>query len=65
MEEKKEREVQCTGRPASVASAQQVSVGWPLTLAALPPAVRVVDLSADFRLRNVETYAEWHGGPHH
>jgi N-acetyl-gamma-glutamyl-phosphate reductase len=34
------------------------------TLAALPAAVRVVDLSADFRLRNVETYAEWYGGPH-
>ena len=33
-------------------------------IASLPPAVRVVDLSADFRLANVDTYAEWYGGPH-
>ena len=26
--------------------------------------VRVVDLSADFRLRNVDTYATWYGKPH-
>ena len=33
-------------------------------IAALPDSVRVVDLSADFRLRNVETYAEWYGHAH-
>lgn len=26
--------------------------------------VRVVDLSADFRLKDVDTYAEWYGKPH-
>lgn len=26
--------------------------------------IRVIDLSADFRLRNVETYAEWYGRTH-
>eukprot|EP00887_Chlorella_sp_A99_P006750 scaffold3.g6750.t1 len=30
----------------------------------LPEHVRVVDLSADFRLRNVDTYAEWYGDEH-
>ena len=29
------------------------------TLAQLPKHIKVVDLSADFRLRNVDTYAEW------
>ena len=28
-------------------------------LASLPKHIKVVDLSADFRLRNVDTYAEW------
>lgn len=30
----------------------------------LRDGVRVVDLSADFRLRNVDVYAEWYGGKH-
>ncbi|MBR9863825.1 MAG: N-acetyl-gamma-glutamyl-phosphate reductase [Rhodobacteraceae bacterium] len=30
----------------------------------LPETVKVVDLSADFRLRDPETYAKWYGGPH-
>lgn len=30
----------------------------------LPSSVKVVDLSADFRLRDVDTYAEWYGGAH-
>ncbi len=30
----------------------------------MPKSVRVVDLSADFRLRNIETYKEWYGGDH-
>ncbi|KAL4859021.1 putative N-acetyl-gamma-glutamyl-phosphate reductase [Chlorella vulgaris] len=30
----------------------------------LPQHVKVVDLSADFRLRDVATYAEWYGGEH-
>lgn len=25
---------------------------------------RIIDLSADFRLRSAETYADWYGGPH-
>lgn len=29
------------------------------TLAALPKSLKIVDLSADFRLRDVDTYAEW------
>jgi len=33
-------------------------------LASLPSHIKVVDLSADFRLRNVDTYAEWYGGAH-
>jgi len=33
-------------------------------IATLPPHLRIVDLSADFRLANVETYAEWYGHPH-
>jgi N-acetyl-gamma-glutamylphosphate reductase len=28
------------------------------------PCAKVVDLSADFRLRDVETYAKWYGGAH-
>ncbi|GIL38610.1 N-acetyl-gamma-glutamyl-phosphate reductase [Roseiterribacter gracilis] len=33
-------------------------------IAALPQHVRVVDLSADFRLHNLATYAEWYGHEH-
>lgn len=33
-------------------------------VAGLPKHIKVVDLSADFRLRDVETYAKWYGGPH-
>ena len=29
------------------------------TLAGLPRHIKIVDLSADFRLRDVETYKEW------
>ncbi len=37
----------------------------PADLAAqVPGNVRVIDLSADFRLRDVETYAEWYGRRH-
>ena len=28
------------------------------------PAIRVVDMSADFRLRDMATYAEWYGHEH-
>ncbi|MCF6272573.1 MAG: N-acetyl-gamma-glutamyl-phosphate reductase [Rhodobacteraceae bacterium] len=31
---------------------------------ALPPHIKIVDLSADFRLRDVDEYAKWYGGPH-
>lgn len=33
-------------------------------VAALPAGVRVVDFSADFRLRDPATYAAWYGRPH-
>ncbi len=33
-------------------------------IAALPKHVRVVDLSADFRLRDPQAYAEWYGHAH-
>lgn len=33
-------------------------------IAGLPETVKVVDLSADFRLFNPDTYAEWYGHPH-
>ncbi|WP_029013349.1 N-acetyl-gamma-glutamyl-phosphate reductase [Niveispirillum irakense] len=33
-------------------------------IAALPDHVRICDLSADFRLFNVDTYAEWYGHAH-
>ncbi len=33
-------------------------------IAALPGHVKVVDLSADFRLANIDTYAEWYGHAH-
>ena len=30
----------------------------------LPPSLKVVDLSADFRLRDPEAYEKWYGNPH-
>ena len=33
------------------------------TLAQLPKHIKIVDLSADFRLKNVNTYAEWYVFP--
>jgi N-acetyl-gamma-glutamyl-phosphate reductase len=36
----------------------------PVTLAALAAGVRVIDLSADFRLKDADTYAHWYGQPH-
>lgn len=30
----------------------------------LPPRVKVVDMSADFRLKDVKTYEQWYGVPH-
>lgn len=33
-------------------------------IAGLPPQLRVIDMSADFRLRNAETYAAWYGRTH-
>jgi N-acetyl-gamma-glutamyl-phosphate reductase len=35
-----------------------------LVVAALPPDLKVVDLSADFRLRDVAEYEKWYGQPH-
>lgn len=34
------------------------------TVASLPEHVKVVDLSADFRLRDPAVYEQWYGGPH-
>lgn len=33
-------------------------------IATLPRDLRIVDLSADFRLADVEAYAKWYGNPH-
>jgi N-acetyl-gamma-glutamyl-phosphate reductase len=33
-------------------------------IAKLPENVKVIDMSADFRLRDPRTYAEWYGGEH-
>ena len=33
-------------------------------IAGLPTTLKIVDLSADFRLRDPATYAEWYGHPH-
>lgn len=33
-------------------------------IAALPGDLKIVDLSADFRLRDPEAYAQWYGNPH-
>ncbi len=33
-------------------------------VAEIPGAVKVIDVSADFRLRNVDTYAQWYGHEH-
>ena len=33
-------------------------------IASLPKSLKVVDLSADFRLRDPEEYAKWYGGKH-
>ncbi|MCP4330763.1 MAG: N-acetyl-gamma-glutamyl-phosphate reductase [Alphaproteobacteria bacterium] len=33
-------------------------------IAGLPKALKIVDLSADFRLTDVETYAQWYGHAH-
>ncbi len=34
------------------------------TIMALPAPPRIIDLSADFRLRDADTYAQWYGGAH-
>ena len=33
-------------------------------IAALPRDLKIVDLSADFRLRDPEAYRKWYGNPH-
>ena len=33
-------------------------------ISGLPRHLRIIDMSADFRLRDAEVYAEWYGGPH-
>jgi N-acetyl-gamma-glutamyl-phosphate reductase len=33
-------------------------------IAALPPSVKVIDMSADFRLKDTSTYAAWYGREH-
>lgn len=41
------------------ATTQEIIANLPLA-----DGLRVVDLSADFRLKDVDTYAEWYGGAH-
>lgn len=36
-----------------------------VTAPLLDRGIRVVDLSADYRLKDANVYAEWYGGPHH
>ncbi|MCI5095396.1 MAG: N-acetyl-gamma-glutamyl-phosphate reductase, partial [Rhodobacteraceae bacterium] len=33
-------------------------------ISALPETLKIVDLSADFRLRDPEAYEKWYGNPH-
>jgi N-acetyl-gamma-glutamyl-phosphate reductase len=33
-------------------------------IAKLPKRIKVIDMSADFRLNNLDVYAEWYGGKH-
>ncbi|HSM19022.1 MAG TPA: N-acetyl-gamma-glutamyl-phosphate reductase [Hyphomicrobiales bacterium] len=33
-------------------------------ISALPDHLRIIDMSADFRLRDADVYARWYGGPH-
>jgi N-acetyl-gamma-glutamyl-phosphate reductase len=33
-------------------------------IAKLPERVKIIDMSADFRLRDLEVYAQWYGAPH-
>ncbi|MBT5157820.1 MAG: N-acetyl-gamma-glutamyl-phosphate reductase [Rhodobiaceae bacterium] len=33
-------------------------------IATIPAHVRIIDMSADFRLRDSETYSQWYGRPH-
>jgi N-acetyl-gamma-glutamyl-phosphate reductase len=33
-------------------------------IAKLPSRIKIIDMSADFRLRDLGTYAEWYGGEH-
>ena len=33
-------------------------------IAQVPDSVKIIDMSADFRLRNADTYAEWYGRSH-
>ena len=33
-------------------------------IAGLPRHLKIIDMSADFRLRDPQVYAEWYGGPH-
>jgi N-acetyl-gamma-glutamyl-phosphate reductase len=33
-------------------------------ISALPRHLRIIDMSADFRLRDAAIYAQWYGGPH-
>lgn len=40
------------------------AAGADTAVAALNAGARVIDLSADFRLRNAKVYADWYGQPH-
>ncbi|SCF25894.1 N-acetyl-gamma-glutamyl-phosphate reductase [Micromonospora viridifaciens] len=58
-----------TTDPATLADADLVFLALPhgesaALAAALPPAVRVVDLGADHRLRDADAWSRYYGGPH-
>ncbi|MFU8853982.1 N-acetyl-gamma-glutamyl-phosphate reductase [Micromonospora sp. SL1-18] len=58
-----------TTDPATLADADLVFLALPhgesaALAAALPPAVKVVDLGADHRLRDADAWARYYGGPH-
>lgn len=54
-----------TKRNPSVSGPVLLSFPWLVqVLKSLPRHVQVVDLSADFRLKDVDTYAKWYGGEH-
>src|SRR5260221_678350 len=64
------RRVACSRGPSRSATTQPGACGWlppGTTLESTPPllerGIRVVDLSADYRLRDVKVYEQWYKEP--